>query len=66
MASRSGLKLQSLLHFLSPAERHLALRDDRGGDLGPRPGWTFVLRSLGVEVLAVDNGALDPRLAEDP
>ena len=67
--SRSGLKLQeAFLHFLSPAERHLAFAGrPTAVDLGAAPGgWTFVLRSLGAEVLAVDNGALDPRLAEDP
>jgi 23S rRNA (cytidine2498-2'-O)-methyltransferase len=67
--SRSGVKLQeAFLAFLTPTERHLTFAGrPRAVDLGAAPGgWTFVLRSLGAEVFAVDHGALAPELADDP
>ena len=61
--SRAGFKLEELLVGGS-----LAL--PAGGtalDLGAAPGgWTRILRRAGLDVVAVDPGDLDPRLAGDP
>lgn len=45
----------------------LSLRSgDKGLDLGAAPGgWTRILRKYGMNVVAVDPAALDPRLASD-
>lgn len=61
--SRAYLKLwEALLYFpekMRPKERVL--------ELGASPGgWTWVARSSGAEVLAVDRSPLDPRLMGDP
>jgi 23S rRNA (cytidine2498-2'-O)-methyltransferase len=61
--SRAEFKLEELL-----LAGELALPD--GGtalDLGAAPGgWTRILRQAGLDVVAVDPGDLDPRLAGDP
>ena len=61
--SRAEFKLLEALELFQIVlpPRGLAL------DLGAAPGgWTRVLRQLGQYVTAVDPGALDPRLADDP
>jgi 23S rRNA (cytidine2498-2'-O)-methyltransferase len=61
--SRAEFKLEELL-----IAGELAL-PDRGTalDLGAAPGgWTRILRRAGLDVVAVDPGDLDPRLAGDP
>lgn len=60
--SRAEFKLEELFRTtdLRPPERGLAL------DLGASPGgWTRILRSFGMNVVAVDPGELDPRLGDD-
>jgi 23S rRNA (cytidine2498-2'-O)-methyltransferase len=67
--SRSALKLEEALSvLLDPTERHLQFAGRQVAvDLGAAPGgWTWVLRREGVEVVAVDNGALAPVLQGDP
>lgn len=67
--SRSALKLEEALQsMLSEEDRYLALREgDTAVDLGAAPGgWTWVLRQLGLQVAAVDNGTMAPELAADP
>jgi 23S rRNA (cytidine2498-2'-O)-methyltransferase len=61
--SRAYLKLWEALTRLGrwPAAGETCL------DLGASPGgWTFVLASLGAQVLAVDRAPLDPRVAAMP
>ncbi|MFZ5560614.1 MAG: 23S rRNA (cytidine(2498)-2'-O)-methyltransferase RlmM [Pseudomonadota bacterium] len=63
--SRSTLKLEeALLYFLSAEERQELLRE--GGtavDLGAAPGgWTWQLVKRGLQVTAIDNGAMDAGL----
>jgi 23S rRNA (cytidine2498-2'-O)-methyltransferase len=61
--SRAYLKLWEL--FTISGERPLP--GQRCLDLGSSPGgWTWVLQSLGAEVLSVDKAALDPRVAALP
>ncbi len=65
--SRSTLKLEeALLTFLSPDERASELRSGmRAVDLGAAPGgWTWQLLQRGMQVIAVDNGAMAPALLE--
>jgi 23S rRNA (cytidine2498-2'-O)-methyltransferase len=60
--SRSEFKLEELLqvHPLDIPARGRAV------DFGAAPGgWTRILRTLGVEVWAVDPGELDPRVGAD-
>lgn len=63
--SRSTLKLEeAFLYFLTPAQRQELLRE--GGtavDLGAAPGgWTWQLVRHGLQVAAIDNGAMDADL----
>jgi 23S rRNA (cytidine2498-2'-O)-methyltransferase len=61
--SRAYLKLWEL--FTISGERPLP--GERCLDLGSSPGgWTWVLQSLGAEVLSVDKAPLDPRVAALP
>lgn len=65
--SRSTLKLEEALHsFLSPDERLEALQPGmRAVDLGAAPGgWTWQLVKRGMQVIAVDNGAMAPSLLD--
>ncbi len=61
--NRAYLKLWEALSILQkyPQPGDFAL------DIGAAPGgWTYVLQSLGAQVLAVDKASLDPRIAELP
>jgi 23S rRNA (cytidine2498-2'-O)-methyltransferase len=63
--SRSALKLEeAFLTFLNADERETLLRPGLTAvDLGAAPGgWTWQLVKRGVQVAAVDNGAMDKRL----
>lgn len=63
--SRSTLKLEeAFLHFLEAGERAALLREGATGvDLGAAPGgWTWQLVRHGLQVTAIDNGAMDPAL----
>lgn len=65
--SRSTLKLEEALHtFLSPEERLEALQPGmRAVDLGAAPGgWTWQLVKRGMQVIAVDNGAMAQSLLD--
>jgi len=65
--SRSTLKLEEALHtFLSPDEREEALQPGmRAIDLGAAPGgWTWQLVKRGLQVIAVDNGAMAQSLLD--
>lgn len=65
--SRSTLKLEEALHtFLSPDERMEALQPGmRAVDLGAAPGgWTWQLVKRGMQVIAVDNGAMAQSLLD--
>lgn len=65
--SRSTLKLaEALLVFLTDGERAARLHEGiTAVDLGAAPGgWTWQLVRHGVQVTAVDNGALDGTLRE--
>jgi 23S rRNA (cytidine2498-2'-O)-methyltransferase len=65
--SRSTLKLaEALLEFLDDKERARRLAPGMSAiDLGASPGgWTWQLVQRGMMVIAVDNGAMDPRLME--
>ncbi|HTJ96664.1 MAG TPA: 23S rRNA (cytidine(2498)-2'-O)-methyltransferase RlmM [Rhodocyclaceae bacterium] len=66
--SRSAQKLVEALHvFLSPEEQADQLHEGiTAVDLGAAPGgWTWVLVRHGVQVTAIDNGALAPILQKD-
>lgn len=63
--SRSTLKLEeAFLHFLDEGERAALLREGATGvDLGAAPGgWTWQLVKHGLQVIAIDNGPMDPTL----
>lgn len=61
--SRAYLKLWEALTFLG----HYPKKGDKALDLGASPGgWTYVLQSLGAEVLAVDRAKLDDKIAALP
>ncbi|HEX4870506.1 MAG TPA: 23S rRNA (cytidine(2498)-2'-O)-methyltransferase RlmM [Moraxellaceae bacterium] len=63
--SRSTLKLEeAFLHFLDAGERERLLREGATGvDLGAAPGgWTWQLVRHGLQVTAIDNGAMDAAL----
>ena len=63
--SRSTLKLdEALITFLTPEQRAAQLQPGmRAVDLGAAPGgWTWQLASRGLNVIAVDNGAMSPAL----
>lgn len=65
--SRSALKLEeALLVLLDERERSRLLQPGmRAADLGAAPGgWTWVLTRHHMQVSAIDNGPLDPRLAD--
>jgi 23S rRNA (cytidine2498-2'-O)-methyltransferase len=65
--SRSTLKLaEALLEFLDDKERARRLAPGMSAiDLGASPGgWTWQLVQRGMMVIAVDNGAMDPKLME--
>jgi 23S rRNA (cytidine2498-2'-O)-methyltransferase len=67
--SRSVLKLaEALLTFLTADERARLLRPGmRAVDLGAAPGgWTWELARHGLKVTAIDNGALEGAIAQDP
>lgn len=63
--SRSTLKLEeAILHFLPESIQEEWLREGRTGvDLGACPGgWTYQLVKRGLQVVAIDNGAMDDKL----
>jgi 23S rRNA (cytidine2498-2'-O)-methyltransferase len=65
--SRSTLKLaEAILEFIPEREQEKRLAPGMtAADLGASPGgWTWQLVQRGLMVIAVDNGALDPRLLE--
>ncbi|MFA7386614.1 MAG: 23S rRNA (cytidine(2498)-2'-O)-methyltransferase RlmM [Thiohalobacteraceae bacterium] len=65
--SRSTLKLEeALLTFMTPAQRARQLQPGmRAVDLGAAPGgWTWQLVNRGLQVIAVDNGAMDQGLMD--
>ena len=66
--SRSTLKLaEAIAVFLGEHERDLLHAGQSAVDLGAAPGgWTAQLLMRGLQVTAVDNGALAPALARDP
>lgn len=65
--SRAYLKFQEALTRLYSAKGSIPQKNERCLDLGACPGgWTWVLRQLGCEVLAVDRTALDEKLMKDP
>ncbi len=65
--SRSTLKLaEAIATFLGPREAELMHAGHSAVDLGAAPGgWTWQLVSRGLQVTAVDNGALAPALARN-
>ncbi|MFO1435931.1 MAG: 23S rRNA (cytidine(2498)-2'-O)-methyltransferase RlmM [Gammaproteobacteria bacterium] len=65
--SRSVLKLdEALLTFLSGEKRQQLLRPGMLAiDLGAAPGgWTWLLASMGLRVIAVDNGRIAPAVMQ--
>ena len=63
--SRSALKLsEAIMTFLSAEEAQALLHEGLSAvDLGAAPGgWTWQLVQRGLNVTAVDNGAIDPKL----
>ena len=66
--SRSTLKLaEAIALFLGDREAELMHAGHAAVDLGAAPGgWTWQLVSRGLQVIAVDKGALAPALARDP
>ena len=66
--SRSTQKLaEAIAVFLGDRESELMHAGQSAVDLGAAPGgWTWQLLSRGLQVTAVDNGALAPALARDP
>ncbi len=64
--SRSVMKLEEAFHLLVPASM-APQPGERAVDLGAAPGgWTWLLLRRGLQVIAVDNGALTQELADDP
>ena len=66
--SRSALKLEEALLVMVPARvREELLRPGAAAiDLGASPGgWSFVLARRGMHVIAVDNGPIERRIADD-
>ena len=66
--SRSTQKLaEGIAVFLGDRERTLLHEGQAAVDLGAAPGgWTWQLLARGLQVAAVDNGALAPSIARDP
>jgi 23S rRNA (cytidine2498-2'-O)-methyltransferase len=66
--SRSTQKLaEAIAVFLGGREQSLMHEGQAAVDLGAAPGgWTWQLASRGLQVAAVDNGALAPSIARDP
>ncbi|CAG1008148.1 Ribosomal RNA large subunit methyltransferase M [Burkholderiales bacterium] len=66
--SRSALKLaEAITVFLGDRTDALLHMGQAAVDLGAAPGgWTWQLVARGLQVTAVDNGALAPALARDP
>jgi 23S rRNA (cytidine2498-2'-O)-methyltransferase len=66
--SRSAQKLaEAIVVFLGERETDLLRAGQRAVDLGAAPGgWTWVLASRGLRVVAVDNGPLKGEVAHDP
>ena len=66
--SRSAQKLaEAIVVFLGEREADLLHAGQRAVDLGAAPGgWTWVLASRGLQVVAVDNGPLKGEVAHDP
>ena len=65
--SRSTLKLaEAFMAFLSEEEEHELLHEGLSAvDLGAAPGgWTWQLVQRGLNVAAVDNGPIDPKLLD--
>lgn len=65
--SRSAMKLEEAWHvFLTSKQREETLRPRmRAVDLGAAPGgWTWQLVRRGIQVIAVDNGAIAPMVME--
>jgi 23S rRNA (cytidine2498-2'-O)-methyltransferase len=66
--SRSAQKLtEAIVVFLGEREVDLLHAGQRAVDLGAAPGgWTWVLASRGLRVVAVDNGPLKGEVAHEP
>jgi 23S rRNA (cytidine2498-2'-O)-methyltransferase len=66
--SRSAQKLvEAIVWFLGEREGDLLRAGQRAVDLGAAPGgWSWVLASRGLSVVAVDNGPLKGEVAHDP
>jgi len=66
--SRSAQKLaEAIVVFLGEREADLLHAGQRAVDLGAAPGgWSWVLASRGLQVVAVDNGPLKGDVAHDP
>lgn len=66
--SRSAQKLaEAIIAFLGERGSELLRPGQRAVDLGAAPGgWTWVLASRGLKVVAVDNGPLKGEVAHDP
>ena len=66
--SRSAQKLaEAIVVFLGAREADLLHAGQRAVDLGAAPGgWTWLLASRGLQVIAVDNGPLKGEVAHDP
>jgi 23S rRNA (cytidine2498-2'-O)-methyltransferase len=62
--SRSTLKLEESFHFFLPKSGHADIAPGMTAiDLGASPGgWTYQLVRRGMNVIAVDNGPMDPAL----
>jgi len=68
LPSRSAHKLaEAIAVFLGDRADELLHEGQAAVDLGAAPGgWTALLVGRGLHVAAVDNGALDPRIARHP